>query len=109
MGAMEAIEAGRFKSALPQVSTIAGADPSPALQIYAMQVLAKFGNPSGDQLLLSRINDTDWPARAMAFWYLGRYGSSDDYTQVQSRLVVEENPFVKSEIALACLRLAPLE
>lgn len=109
MGAMEAIEVGRFKAALPSVLTIAGADPSHALQIYAMHVLAKFGHPSGYQLLLGRLSDTDWPARAMAFWYMGRYGTPQDYTQVQARLVSEDNPFVKSEIALACLRLTPLE
>lgn len=108
MGALEAIEVGRFKSALPQVTFVAGNDPSPALQMFGMQLMARFDNPSGRHLMLSRLNDPDWPARAMAYWYLGRYGSPEDYNLVLSRLAVETNPFVQAEIALAALRLAPL-
>lgn len=109
MGAMEAIELGRFKSLIPSVAFVAQDDPSPALQVYAMQLLAKFGNSSGRQLLLNRITDLDWPARAMSYWYLGRYGEPEDYSQVLVHLGLEENPFVQSEIALATLRLAPVE
>jgi len=109
MGAMEALEVGRFKEALPSVVGIAGNDPSPALQLYAIQLLSKFGDNSGRHLLITRLSEPDWPARAMAFWYLGRYGTTADYTLVVSRLSVEKNPFVQAEIALAALRLAPLE
>lgn len=109
MGALEAIEVGRFKSLAPAVIAIAGNDASPAVQLYALQVLAKFGNPVGRQSLLAHLNDADWPARAMTFWYLGRYGTPDDYSLVVSRMPVESNPFVKAEIVLAALRLTPLE
>lgn len=109
MGAMEAIEVGRFRSSVPSIFTVAANDPSPALQLYALQVLAKFDNPSGRQSMINRLSDPDWPARAMAFWYLGRYGNEDDYSIVLSRLGTEQNPFVQSEIVLAALRLAPLE
>lgn len=109
IGAMEAIEVGRFRSAISSLFAVAGNDPCPALQLYALQLLAKFNNPSGRQTMLSRLNDPDWPARAMAFWYLGRYGTDDDYSLVLSRLPVEENPFVQSEIVAATLRLAPVE
>jgi HEAT repeat protein len=108
-GCMEAIEAGHFDSALPSLYAIATADPSPALRIYALQVLARFGDPSGRQMMLTHLNDPDWPARAMTYWFLGRYGEPSDYGMIMARLAVEENPFVKSEIALAALRLAPLE
>ena len=73
-----------------------------------MNVLAKFGDASARLTLINRINDVDWPARAMAFWYLGRFGELSDYTLVLSRLGSEQNPFVQAEIALAALRLAPL-
>ncbi len=109
MGALEGIEIGRFKSALPSVAAQSGSDESPAIQIYALQVLAKFGDPSARQILMSRINDPDWPARAMAYWTLGRYGSPEDYGIIQSRLATEQNPFVQAEIALASLRLAPVQ
>jgi len=109
MGALEGIEIGRFRSALPSVSSLTASDPSPAIQIYALQVLARFGDPSARTILMSRINDTDWPARAMAFWYLGRYGAPEDYGIIQSRMATETNPFVRAEIALASLRLAPVQ
>jgi HEAT repeat protein len=109
MGALEAIEIGRFRNSVPAVFTTAGTDPSPALQISGLQVLARFDNPSGRQSMLGRLNDPDWPARAMAFWYLGRYGTSDDYSMILARMPVETNPFVQSEIVLAALRLAPVE
>lgn len=109
MGALEGIDVGRFKSALPSVSAISGSDPCPAIQIYALQIMAKFGDPSAQQILMSRIDDPDWPARAMAFWTLSRYGSSDDYGIIRARLDSEQNPFVQAEIALACLKLAPVQ
>jgi HEAT repeat protein len=109
MGALEAIQLGRFRSAESALFTTAGTDACPALQVYALQVLARFDNPSGRQSLLSHLNDPDWPARAMAYWYLGRYGLPEDYSMVLSRLPVETNPFVKAEIVLAALRLAPVE
>ncbi len=107
-GCMEAIEVGRFKEALPSLYAIATNDPSPALKIYAMQVLARFGDPSGRQMLLTHLIDPDWPARAMTYWYLGRYGQPEDFSLMMARLSVEDNPFVKAEIALGALRLAPL-
>jgi HEAT repeat protein len=108
-GAMEAIEVGRFDSLLPAVIPLANQDPVPALKIYAMQVMAKFGQASARQMMLSHISDTDWPARAMTYWFLGRFGTSDDYSLMLSRLPVEQNPFVQAEIALAALRLQPLD
>ena len=108
MGALEAIEVGRFRQAVPAIFTVAGNDPSPALQVYALQVLAKFDNPSARHSLITRLNDPDWPTRAMAFWYLGRYGTPDDYSLVLSRLSTEQNPFVQAEIVLATLRLSPV-
>jgi HEAT repeat protein len=109
MGALEGIEIGRFRSALPSVSAISGSDPSPAIQVYALKVMAKFGDASARQIMMSRINDPDWPARAMTYWFLSRYGSPEDYGIIHARLNTEQNPFVQSEIALACLRLAPVE
>ncbi|MFN0117439.1 MAG: HEAT repeat domain-containing protein [Elusimicrobiota bacterium] len=109
MGALEAVEVGRFKSAIPYVYNLAGNDASAAVQVYALQVLAKFGETSPRLSFLARLNDPDWPSRAMSYWYLSRYGTSDDYSQVLSRLGIEENPFVQAEIALATLRLAPVE
>jgi HEAT repeat protein len=108
-GAMEAIEAGRYSEALPSLYAIATNDPSPALQVYAMQVLARFNDQSGRQMMLTHLNDPDWPARAMTYWFLGRYGQPEDYSLMMARLPVEQNPFVKSEIALGALRLMPLD
>jgi HEAT repeat protein len=108
-GCMEGIEVGRFTGALPSLYAIATNDPSPALRVYAMQVLARFGDPSGRQMLLTHLIDPDWPARAMTYWFLGRYGEPSDYSLMIARLSVEDNPFVKSEIALGALRLAPVE
>jgi hypothetical protein len=45
----------------------------------------------------------------MSYWYLSRYGTPDDYSQVLSRLTIEDNPFVQAELVLAVLRLTPLE
>lgn len=109
LGAMEGIEIGRFNSMLPTLFSVANQDPSPALRIYAMQVLARFGDPSARQMLLSHLIDQDWPSRAMTFWYLGRYGEQSDFGMIMARLPNEENPFVQSEVALAALRLAPLD
>lgn len=108
-GAMEAVETGRFQSAIPQIIQIANLDPVPAFRVYAMHILSKFGNPNGRQLLLTSISQPDWPARAMTFWYLGRYGSEDDYSLMITRLPYEDNPFVKAEIALGALRLHPVK
>jgi HEAT repeat protein len=108
-GAMEAIEVGRFTDAVPSLLSIANMDVSPALRVYAMQVMARFGNPSGRYMLMAATGDQDWPARAMAFWYLGRFGSPDDYNLVLNKLPMETNPFVQAEICLGILRLAPLE
>ena len=107
-GAMEAIDVGRFRDALPSLTSIVNEDPSPALQVFALQLLAKFGDPSGRHQLITRLSDPDWPARAMAYWYLSRYGREEDFTLVVSRLGIEDNPFVLAEITLAALRLAPL-
>ncbi|MCG3205627.1 MAG: hypothetical protein KCHDKBKB_02349 [Elusimicrobia bacterium] len=109
MGALEALEVGRFRQATPRLFATAANDPSPALRVYALNILCKFDNPSGRQSLLNSISDPDWPSRAMAFWTLGKYGAPEDYTVVLSRLPTETNPFVQAEIVLAALRLAPLE
>jgi len=109
MGALEGIDIGRFRSALPSVSAVSASDASPAVQVYALQLLAKFGDSSARQILLSRINDPDWPARAMTYWTLSRYGAPEDYGILHARLSTEQNPFVQAEIALACLKLAPVE
>lgn len=107
-GAMEAIEVGRFRSAVPSLVGIAMGDSSPALQVYALNILSKFGDASGRNLLISHLSNPDWPARAMAYWYLSRYGRPDDYSLALARLASEENPFVQAEIVLAVLRLSPL-
>ena len=107
-GAMEAIEVGRFSQAMPSLNEIANGDESPALRVYAMQVMAKFGQSSARNLMLTYLDNPDWPARAMAFWYLGRYGDPADYTLILSRIPTERNPFVQSEISLSALRLSPL-
>jgi HEAT repeat protein len=109
MGALEGIDIGRFRSAMPSVSAVSGSDPCPAIQIYALQMMAKFGESSARQILMSRINDPDWPARAMTFWVLSRYGAPEDYGIIHARLNTEQNPFVQAEIALASLRLSPVE
>jgi hypothetical protein len=106
MGAMEAMDVGRFRSAIPSLLSIANEDPSHALQMFALYMLSKFGDSTGHALLISRLGDQDWPARAMAYWYLGRYGEPEDYSMILARLPLEENPFVQAEIALAVLRLA---
>lgn len=107
-GGMEAILAGRFENAMPEIFNIATNDPIPAFKIFAIQILTKFNNPSARNFLLASLNEQDWPARAMAAWYLGRYGQEDDYTAVLSRIGAEQNPFVKAEMALAIERLAPV-
>ncbi|MBV9080635.1 MAG: HEAT repeat domain-containing protein [Elusimicrobia bacterium] len=109
MGALECIDVGRFKDALPTVAAVSGSDPSAAIQIYALQIMAKFGDQSVRQILMSRLNDPDWPARAMTYWTLSRYGDPEDYGLIQSHLASEQNPFVQAEIALACLKLTPLK
>ena len=93
--------------ALPSLLSIMDGDKSPALRVYAIQVLARFGDPSARYQLIGLIDHPDWPTRAMAYWFLSRYGSFDDYTMIMSRLSVEQNPFVQSEIALAAIRLEP--
>jgi HEAT repeat protein len=107
-GALEAVEVGQFEQLVSIVSAIANNDPSPIFRVYAAHVLAKFGDQTVHNLFLSTINDPDWTTRAMSYWYLGRYGSPDDYTLILSRLGVEQDPFVRAEITLALLRLAPL-
>jgi HEAT repeat protein len=109
MGALEGIDVGRFRSALPTVAAVSGSDPCPAIQMYALQLMAKFGDSSARQIFMSRLNDPDWPARAMAYWYLSRFGAPEDYGIIHARLQTEQNPWVQAEIALASLRLAPVK
>lgn len=107
-GAMEAVLAGRFKEVLPDITSIALTDPVPAFRSYAMKVLLNFRDPGAQEVLIASLDDPDWPARAMKIWYLGRYGTPDDYSLVLSKMTTEENPFVLAELSLAALRLAPL-
>lgn len=107
-GAMEAIEIGRFRGAIPALSTIATTDPSSALRVYAMQALARFGDPAGRSMLTTYVADLDWPARAMAVWYLGRFGAPEDYYMMLARLPMETNPWVQVELVLGILRLTPV-
>jgi hypothetical protein len=109
MGALESVEAGRFEEALPLVNSMANADPCPAIQVYAMEVLTHFGEAGARNLIIGNLDNQDWPARAMTYWFLGRYGSEDDYSIILSRLPVEQNPFVQAEICLAVMRLAPID
>jgi len=107
-GSMEAIEIGRYQAAIPSLISIANTDPCPAFQVYAMQVMARFGEPAAHNFLISQLTNPDWPARAMAFWYLGRFGEPQDFYAVLARLQVEDNPFVLAEIVIDLLRLAPI-
>jgi len=108
-GAMEAIQVGRIKEALPSLTNLAYREPIPAFRVFAIGILLGFGDETAHQLLISNLNDRDWPARAMRFWYLGRYGKRDDFLTVRSHLNTESNPFVRAEIALATTRLLPFE
>jgi len=60
-------------------------------------------------MMLTHLIDPDWPARAMTYWFLGRYGEASDFSLMIARLTGEDNPFVQAELALGALRLAPLE
>lgn len=106
-GGMEAVQVGHYEAAVQDLITIATSDEVPAFRLYAIQVLTQFNNSSARNFLLSAISDRDWPARAMAVWYLGRYGLPEDFMTAISRFSSEENPFVKAEVALATQRLAP--
>ncbi len=106
--AMEAMEVGRYKGVLPSLSFNLGQDPLAAFQVHGIQIFSKFGDATARYQLLNHTNDQDWVSRAMAYWYLGLFGDQSDYTYVLSRLGTEQNPFVKAEIVLAALRLAPL-
>jgi len=105
--AMEAAEAGRFREAIPDLLGMASSDDVPVFRVYAIQTLLQFGNASARDLLLSHLDDQDWPARAMAYWLLGRYGEGDDHSRVISQFGRENNSFVLAELALASQRLAP--
>ncbi len=105
--AMEATEAGRFKELVPDLLGTASSDDVPVFRVYAIQALLEFGDASARDLLLSHLDDQDWPARAMAYWLLGRYGETDDQTRVTSQFGRENNSFVLAELALASQRLAP--
>lgn len=107
-GGLEAAEAGQFKEVLPVLTEIANGDSSPAFRVYASYILAKLGHPAGYPHLISATDNTDWPSRAMAFWFLGRYGDTKDYALMLDRMGHEKNPFVQTEICLAALRLTPL-
>lgn len=106
-GAIEAIQAGRFRDAVPDLIGVASLDPVPIFRLFAIQVLLELGEPAARNMLLSHDIDRDWPSRAMTYWLLGRYGESSDHGYVLSRFGSETNPFVISELALAAQRLAP--
>lgn len=106
-GALEALQAGQLTQFTSSLVTVATSDPVPAFRLFAMQNLIQWGYGGARNLLLAQIDNTDWPARAMAFWYLGRYGDDRDIDLVRSRIGTEQNPFVLAEIVLATERLAP--
>jgi HEAT repeat protein len=105
-GAMEAAQVGRFK-VVPALQSIAADDQVPAFRVFALQVLLSLNEPSAYDGLVSNLDNDDWPARAMAIWYLGRYGKDTDYSVLLNSINREKNPFVLAEIALAVQRLAP--
>jgi len=108
-GAMEAVLVGKFKNFDPDLIEIATSDPIPAFRVFAMRILMVLGNLTGRNLILADLRDPDWPARAMRFWYLGRYGNDQDFQALLAQLTTEDNPFVLSELALGVSRLAPLD
>jgi HEAT repeat protein len=107
-GGMEAVMVGRLEGLMPQIRNIANSDPLPAFRVFAMQLLAQFGDPSGRVLLQLAIDNGDWTARSMATYYMGRVGMDRDQALIRSRLNTEKNPFVQSELVTSISRLAPL-
>ncbi len=107
-GALEAAQVGRYRI-VPALQGVAAADPVPAFRLYAIQVLLTLNEPSAYSDLTTNLDNQDWIARAMAFWYLGRYGHESDYTVVMNGLAHERNDFVIAEATLAAQRLAPPE
>jgi hypothetical protein len=108
-GGMEAMIAGGFKEALPSITNVIYFDAVPAFRIFAMRILAAFGDPSGRDLLLSNFQNTDWPSRSMSFWYTGLYGLEADQRLLMERIPTESNPFCQAELALGVNRLAKVE
>lgn len=108
-GAMEAAEAGRFHELVPDLEAITSNDPVPIYRIYAIQTLYEFQDPSARDLLLSHEDDNDWPARAMTYWLVGRYGEASDYGPIINEFAREQNSFVIAELALAAQRLQPAQ
>jgi HEAT repeat protein len=106
-GAIEAIQAGRFREATGDLVGVASSDNVPIFRLYAIQVMLELGEPAARNMLLGHDTDDDWPSRAMTFWLLGRYGESADHGFVVSRFTSETNSFVLAELALAAQRLAP--
>lgn len=106
-GALEALQAGRLTQFRPELTSIASNDPVPAFRLFAIQILIQWGYAGARNVMLANVDNPDWPARAMAFWYLGRYGDEGDVELARSRFGSEQNPFVLAEMVLATERLAP--
>lgn len=106
-GAMEAAQVGRFREVGSSLLGAVSGDPVPAFRMFALQVLLSFDDPTAYTTLITSTGDSDWPARAMSFWYLGRYGRGSDYSFVLNAIAREKNPFVLAEAVLAAQRLAP--
>lgn len=106
-GALEALQAGQLTQFRPELTSIASNDPVPAFRMFATQILIQWGYAGARNVMLSNVDNPDWPARAMAFWYLGRYGDERDVDLARSRLGSEKNLFVLAEMVLATERLAP--
>ena len=108
-GGVEAEANWGLPDSAPDISNVARLDASGVLRMYAAQKLYRLGDASGRDVIVRGLDDTDWVVRAMAVRYLGQYGTASDYDKILFNLSSEQNVFVKSEMAGALLRLAPLK
>ncbi|HOW28088.1 MAG TPA: HEAT repeat domain-containing protein [Elusimicrobiota bacterium] len=107
--ALEALQAwGYPEGSVPVLTKVAQSDPSPLLKVYAAQILYRYGDPTGRQLLLNYLKDRDWVVRAMAGRYIGELGTAEDYDMLVARISAEQdNDFVAAEMAIGALNLYP--
>lgn len=104
--AVEALATIGSDAAGAVMAGVAQADVSTALQAFAAQRICALGDPYGRQLLLRFLDDHDWTLRAMAAYGLGEWGSADDYFTIAGRFDGETSDAVRTEEALALLKLS---
>ena len=104
--AVEALSVMEDDGALSLIAGAAQSDPSKAVQAFSAQKLTALGDPYGRQLLFRFMDDQDWTLRAMAVYGLGEWGDSDDYYTILSRFNSETTDFVRTEMALALLKMS---